>query len=74
MTQIQAQAAVRSFSGTVTKNGDTFVLQDAKTHKFYDLDDQDTASRFVDESVRITGTLDIVKNIIRIQSIAEATA
>ena len=74
ISETREQAPVRTFSGTVMRNGDEFVLSDAKTHKFYQLDDQSTASRFVDENVRITGTLDVVKNIIRIQSIAEATA
>lgn len=68
------QPAVRTFTGTIAKNGDEFVLNEAKTHKLYELDDQDTASKFVEKNVRITGTLDVVKNIIRIQSIAEVAA
>ncbi len=68
------QPAVRTFTGTIAKNGDEFVLNEAKTHKLYELDDQDTAGKFVEKNVRITGTLDVVKNIIRIQSIAEVAA
>ena len=63
-----------TFTGTIAKNGDEFVLNEAKTHKLYQLDDQDTASKFVEKNVKITGTLDVVKNIIRIQSIAEVAA
>jgi len=70
----KAQPPLRTFSGTIAKNGDEFVLNEAKTHKLYELDDQSTASKFVEKNVRITGTLDVVKNIIRIQSIAEVAA
>ena len=63
-----------TFTGTITKNGDQFVLNDANTHTFYQLDDQETAGKFRDKKVKVTGTLDAVKNLIRIQSIAEAAA
>lgn len=66
--------AIRTFLGTITKNGDQFVLSELKTHKLYELDDQVAASKFANQNVTITGTLDTVKNIIRIQSITEATA
>jgi len=56
------------------RNGDQFVLNDAKTHTLYQLDDQTAASRFEDKNVTATGTLDTVKNLIRIQSIADASA
>jgi Protein of unknown function (DUF5818) len=72
--QNRTQPTIRRFSGTIAKNGDQFVLNESESHKFYELDDQDAASRFVGKSVTITGTLDVVKNIIRIQSIAEAAA
>lgn len=66
--------AIRTFLGTITKNGDQFVLNESKTHKLYELDDQVAASKFANQAVTITGTLDTVKNIIRIQSITQATA
>jgi hypothetical protein len=66
--------SIRTFTGTISKNGDQFVLTDPKSHKVYQLDDQDAASRFAEKNVTVTGTLDTVKNIIRIQSIAEAAA
>ena len=56
------------------RNGDQFVLNDAHTHTLCQLDDQTAASRFEDKQVTVTGTLDTVKNLIRIQSIADATA
>ena len=65
---------IRKFVGTITTNGQEFVLNEAATHKLYQLDDQKAAGRFANRNVTITGTLDVVKNIIRIQSIAEAVA
>jgi hypothetical protein len=66
--------ALRTFTGAITKNGDQYVLNESKTHKLYELDDQDTAAKFATKTVTITGTLDTVKNVIHIQSIAEAQA
>lgn len=65
---------IRTFTGAIAKNGDEYVLSEAKTHKLYELDDQDTAAKFAAKTVTITGTLDTVKNLIHIQSIAEAQA
>lgn len=67
-------AAIRTFSGAIAKNGDTYVLNESKTHELYELDDQDAAAKFAAKNVTITGTLDTVKGVIHIQSIAEATA
>ena len=72
--QSPTTALIRRFTGTITRNGDQFVLNDAKTHTLYQLDDQAAASKFEDKKVTVTGTLDAVKNIIRMQSIAEAAA
>jgi hypothetical protein len=63
-----------TFTGTITRNGDRFVPNDASTHILYQLDDQETAGKFRDKKVKVAGTLDVVKNLIRIQSIAEAAA
>jgi len=68
------QTQIRTFTGTIIRNGDQFVLNDAKAHTFYQLDDQTTAGKFENKKVTISGTLDVVKDIIRIQSIAEASA
>lgn len=72
--QTEPPAHIRKFTGTIMRNGDQFVLNDAKTHTLYQLDDQTAASRFEDKNVTATGTLDTVKNLIRIQSIADASA
>lgn len=72
--QKSSREEIRRFVGTITKNGEEFVLNESSTHKLYELDDQNAASKFANRNVTITGTLDAVKNIIRIQSIAEAAA
>jgi hypothetical protein len=64
---------IRKYTGTITRNGDQFVLNEAKTHALYQLDDQAAASKFENQTVIVTGTMDAIKNIIRIQSIAQAT-
>ena len=72
--QSETTAPIRRFTGIITRKGDQFVLNDAKTHTLYQLDDQTAASKFEDKNVTVPGTLDAVKNIIRMQSIAEAAA
>jgi uncharacterized protein YxjI len=72
--QTEPPAHIRKFTGTIMRNGDQFVLNDAKTHTLYQLDDQTAASKFEEKKVTVTGTLDTVKNLIRIQSIADSTA
>jgi len=72
--QSETTAHIRGFTGTITRNGDQLVLSDGKTHTLYQLDDQTAASKFENKNVTVTGTLDAVKNIIRMQSIAEAAA
>jgi uncharacterized protein YdeI (BOF family) len=69
-----APKGIRVFRGTVTRDGDRYVLKDAAGGRWFELDDQQTAAKFVDKQVKITGTLDKAKDLIRIQSIQEATA
>jgi uncharacterized protein DUF5818 len=64
---------IRVFLGTITKTGNQFVFSDAVNKGSYQLDDQETASKFDGMKVKVTGTLDASNNIIRVQSI-EATA
>ncbi len=67
------QPQIQTFLGTITKAGNQFVFSDSTSKASYQLDDQETASRFDGKKVRVTGTLDATANIIRVQSIA-ATA
>lgn len=47
----------QTFLGTVTKQGDKYVLQDDSGHT-YDIDHQDDVKKFDGKRVRVQGTLD----------------
>lgn len=70
----ESGSRLSTFTGTIAKNGDRFVLNHASSHFLYELDDQETAGKFREKKVKVTGTLDVVKNLIRLQSIAEDAA
>ena len=55
--QQQSSGSDQSFSGTVSKSGDKFVLQDA-SGKTYDVDRQEELKKYEGKQVRIKGTLD----------------
>jgi hypothetical protein len=67
------QPQIQTFMGTITKLGNRFVFSDDVSKTSYQLDDQETASKFDEKKVKVTGTLDASHDIIRVQSI-EATA
>jgi hypothetical protein len=60
-------AGTQTFTGTVVKQGDKFVLQDAASGKSYDIDHQDQVKQFEGKRVRVHGTLDAGSNVIHIQ-------
>lgn len=64
---------IQVFVGTITKVGNQLVFSDDVNKNYYQLDDQETASKFEGKQVKVTGTLDATNNVIRVQSI-EATA
>lgn len=55
--QSQSSSEGQSFSGTVAKSGDKYVLQDA-SGKTYDVDRQEELKKYEGKQVRIKGTLD----------------
>jgi uncharacterized protein YdeI (BOF family) len=55
--QASPSGSSQSFSGTVTKSGDKYVLQDA-SGKTYDVDRQEELKKYEGKQVRIQGTLD----------------
>jgi hypothetical protein len=67
-----APPALETFTGTLKKTGDKFVLSDDSTKSSYQLDDQESASKFDGKKVKVTGTLDAANNLIRVQSIEAA--
>jgi hypothetical protein len=64
----QAQPAAQSFTGTISKEGDTYVLKVSDTSS-YKLDDQDKAKEYEGKRVAVFGTLDTNSNVIRVQKI-----
>ena len=63
----------QSFSGTVSKSGDNFVLQDEATKTSYTLDNSEQAKQYVGKNVRVTGTLDPSTNMIHVEKIELVT-
>lgn len=61
-----AAAGTQTFSGTVTKQGDKYVLKDESGHT-YDIDHQDEVKKFEGKRVRVQGTLDPSSNKIMVK-------
>ena len=61
-----AAAGTQTFSGTVTKQGDKYVLKD-DSGKTYDIDHQDEVKKFDGKRVRVQGTLDPATNKIMVK-------
>jgi uncharacterized protein DUF5818 len=61
-----ATAGTQTFSGTVTKQGDKYVLKD-DSGKTYDIDHQDEVKKFEGKRVRVQGTLDPSTNKIMVK-------
>lgn len=53
-----SSAETQSFSGTIVKVGDKYVLQDADSGKTYDIDHQDDVKKFEGKRVKVQGKLD----------------
>src|ERR1017187_8699661 len=66
--------ALSTFTGTIKKTGNQFVFTDESSQSSYQLDDQQSASKFDGKKVKVIGTLDASNNTIRVQSIEAATA
>lgn len=62
------EPAAQTFTGTVTKEGDNYVLKVSDTTS-YKLDDQDKAKQFEGQKVRVIGALDASSNLIHVQKI-----
>jgi outer membrane biosynthesis protein TonB len=64
----QAEPAAQTFTGTISKEGDSYVLKVADTTS-YKLDDQDKAKEFENQKVRVIGTVDKSADMIHVQKI-----
>jgi hypothetical protein len=70
-SQTQERPEAKTFTGTILKSGESFVLSDPATKSKYLLDDQDKACRFEGKHVKVTGTIDAAKNLIHVPTIQE---
>jgi uncharacterized protein YdeI (BOF family) len=57
----------REFVGTVVKQGDKYMFQDAASGTTYDIDHQDEVKKFDGKKVRVHGTLDPNGKMIHVQ-------
>jgi hypothetical protein len=71
ITQTQAQPEAKTYSGTILKSGENFVLSESGTESMYLLDNQDMARPYEGKNVKITGTIDGANNLIHIETIQE---
>ncbi len=70
-TQEQPKEKSKTFTGTVTKKGSDFFLNDSANKTSYMLDDAQKASQFEGKKVKVTGTVDTASNTIHVETIAE---
>jgi uncharacterized protein YdeI (BOF family) len=69
----QGQAKTSTFTGTVVKNGDQYMLRDS-SGQIFGLDDSDKAKPFEGKTVKVTGQLDEQAKVIHVQDIQAAEA
>jgi hypothetical protein len=72
--QSQATPELKTFTGTIAKSGEQFILKMDSSKTACQLDDQQSAGKFAGKHVRVTGVLDASNNTIRVRSIEEANA
>lgn len=65
--------AASTFTGTVVKNGEQYVLRDS-SGQIFGLDDSDKAKQFEGKSVKVTGQLDEQAKVIHVENIEAAVA
>lgn len=57
----------QTFTGTIMKTGDKYVLQDTASGTTYDIDHQDQVKQYDGKKVRVHGTLDPSGKLIHLQ-------
>jgi hypothetical protein len=65
----QNAASQATFSGKIVKSGDKLVLTDADNKTTYQLNDQQKAHDFLNQTVKVTGVLDATTGTIKITAI-----
>jgi hypothetical protein len=69
----QSQPQTATFTGTVLRNGEQFMLRDS-SGQIYRLDDPQHAQPFEGKAVKVTGTLDREARVIHVERIESAMA
>jgi uncharacterized protein YdeI (BOF family) len=69
----QRKETTKTFTGTVMKQGDVYVLSDNADKTNYELDDAKKASKYEGKTVKVTGTLDAQNLTIHVQTITEVS-
>jgi lipopolysaccharide export system protein LptA len=69
----QHKETTKTFTGTVMKQGDLYVLSDNAAKTNYQLDDATKASKYEGKTVKVTGTLDAQNLTIHVQTITEVS-
>lgn len=57
----------QTFTGTIMKSGDKYVLQDTASGTTYDIDHQEQVKQYEGKKVRVRGTLDPSGKMIHVQ-------
>jgi hypothetical protein len=70
-SQGQAQPDSKTFTGTILKSGESFVLSDSVSKSRYMLDDQKKVRQYEGKHVKITGAVDVGSNTIHVETIDE---
>jgi|SRR5580692_4504992 hypothetical protein len=70
-SQGPAQPEDETFTGTILKSGQSFVLSDSVTKSRYILDDQEKVRRYEGKRVKITGAVGAASNTIHVETIEE---
>ena len=66
-SQTSGAQGVRTFTGTIVKSGDKYVLQEESSGKTYDIDHQDVVAQHSGQRVRVNGVLDPSGKTIQLQ-------
>jgi hypothetical protein len=66
-----SQEVTKTFSGTIAKQGDVYVLTDKADKTNYQLVGSEKVGEFIGKNVKVTGTLDAENLTIHVQDIQE---
>src|ERR1700693_5005753 len=68
-TQQETDPATKTFTGTVLKEGDNFILSDSANKLSFVLDDAEKVRPYEGKKVKVTGTVDTANDMIHVETI-----